>query len=83
MVGFENAELIGYAASRHVAQWGTLLPVRPPLVNRKFIASVNTLALLRAEDQVFSNIPDFCWLDENRRYQTDWKLFSKDNYFFS
>jgi hypothetical protein len=80
LVGFENAELIGYTVSRHVALWGTLLPVRPPLVNRKFIASVNTLALLRAEDQVFSNIPDFCWLDENRRYQTDWKLFSKDKY---
>jgi hypothetical protein len=80
LVGFENAELISYAVSRHVALWGTLLPVRPPLVNRKFVASVNTLALLRAEDQVFSSIRDFCWLDETRHYQTDWRLFSKDRY---
>ena len=80
MMGFENAELISYPVSRHVVLWRTLLPVRPPLMSRKFIARLNTLALLRAEDQVFSNVPDFCWLDENRQYQTDWKLFSKDKY---
>ena len=80
MAGFENAELTSYAVSRHVVLWGTLLPVKPPLVNRKFIARINTLALLWAENQVFSNVPDFCWLDENRQYQTEWKLFSKDKY---
>jgi uncharacterized protein DUF4238 len=80
MVGFENAESISYAVSRHVALLGTLLPVKPPLLNRKFIAGVNTLALLRAEGQVFSSVPNFCWLDENHHYQTDWKLFAEDKY---
>jgi len=79
-VGFENAELISYAVSRHVALWGTRRPLKPQVVNRKRIASVNTLTLLRTEDQVFSAVPDFCWMDENRQYQTDWRLFSKDKY---
>jgi hypothetical protein len=78
--GFENAELISYAVSRHVALWGTLMPVRRELVNRKFIAKMNTLSLLKAEEQVFSHVPDFCWLDEGKKYQTDWKLFSKEKY---
>jgi hypothetical protein len=39
---------------------------------------MNTLSLLRAE-QVFSTVPDFCWLDENKKYQTDWGLFMKGN----
>jgi hypothetical protein len=37
MVGFENAEMIGYSVSRHVMIWGTLQPVESPIVNRKFI----------------------------------------------
>jgi hypothetical protein len=78
LVGFENAEIVTYAVSRHVRIWGTLDKMPPPPVNRYFIATANTLALLRVEDQVFSHIPDFCWMDENRKYQTDWKLFSKD-----
>lgn len=80
IAGFENAELISFAVSRHVVLWGTLKPPQKPFINRKFIASVNTLSLLFAEEQVFSQVPDFCWLDENRKYQTDWKLFSKDRY---
>jgi hypothetical protein len=78
LVGFENAEIVTYAVSRHVRLWGTLDKMPPPLVNRYLIATANTLALLRVEDQVFSHIPDFCWMDENRKYQTHWKLFSKD-----
>ena len=62
-VGFENAELISYAVSRHVVLWGTRRPLKPQVANRKRIASVNTLTLLRAEDQVFSAVPDFCWMD--------------------
>ena len=80
IAGFENTELISFAVSRHVVLWGTLKPIKKPLENRKFIASANTLSLLFAEEQVFSHVPDFCWLDENRKYQTDWKLFSKDKY---
>jgi hypothetical protein len=51
----------------------------PPLVNRKCIAAMNRMALLRAE-QVFSAVPDFCWLDENDTYQTDWTRFAKDKF---
>jgi len=80
IVGFENAEVISFAVSRHVVLWGTLKPEKQPFINRKFIASVNTLSLLYSEEQVFSHVPDFCWLDENRKYQTAWKLFSKDKY---
>ncbi len=79
-VGFENAELITYVVSRHVTLWGTLWPIQRPLVNRKFIAKMNTLSLLQCEEQVFSNVPAFCWMDENSKYQTDWKKFSKDRY---
>ena len=53
------------------------LRVRSSLVNRKYIAHLNRLLLLRAE-KVFSTVPDFCWLDENNKYQTDWTLFSKE-----
>src|ERR1017187_728496 len=57
----------------------TLPPEPLPFVNRKYIAHLNRLLLLRAE-QVFSNVSDFCWLDENNKYQTDWTLFSKEKY---
>jgi hypothetical protein len=76
--GFANAELISYAVGRHVALWGTLRPIPRQLVNRKLVAKMNTLSMLRADKQVFSNAPDFCWLDENQKVQTDWKLFSKE-----
>ncbi len=79
MIGFRNAEIITYALSRYVLLYSTL-PESDPFVSRKWIAHVNTLSLLRAEQQVFSHVPDFCWKDENRKYQTDWTLFSKDKY---
>jgi hypothetical protein len=79
MRGFKNAEIIAYSLSRHVFLYSMLQQERPLLVNRKYIAHMNTLLLLRA-DQVFSTVSDFCWLDENRKYQTDWTLFSKENY---
>jgi hypothetical protein len=80
MIGFENAELISYALSRHVTLWGTLQRIEYPLMSRKYIAHMNTLGMLKAEAQTFSHAPDFCWLDEHEKYQTDWKLFSKDKY---
>jgi hypothetical protein len=40
---------------------------------------MNRMALFRAE-QVFSALPDFCWLDENDAYQTDWTRFAKDKF---
>jgi hypothetical protein len=79
MRGFKNAEIITYVLSRHVVLCSTLPPEPLPFVNRKYIAHLNRLLLLRAE-QVFSNVSDFCWLDENNKYQTDWTLFSKEKY---
>jgi hypothetical protein len=53
-IGFGNAPIVMYAISRHVLLYGTLRPVPPPFMNRKYIAHTNTLSLLRAEEQVFS-----------------------------
>src|ERR1035441_7973564 len=54
MRGFKNAEIITYVLSRHVVLCSTLPPEPLPFVNRKYIAHLNRLLLLRAE-QVFSN----------------------------
>ena len=77
MRGFKNAEIITYALSRHIVLYSMLLRESAPFVNRKYIAHLNRLLLLRSE-QVFSTVSDFCWLDENNKYQTDWTLFSKE-----
>jgi hypothetical protein len=58
----------------------TLARVTPLFVTRKFIAHTNTFSLLIPEEQVLSHVPDFCWLDEHQKYQTDWTLFSKEKY---
>jgi hypothetical protein len=79
LIGFKNAEIITYALSRYVLLYSTLEKTNP-FVSRKWIAHVNTLSLLRTEQQVFSHVSDFCWQDENRKYQTDWTLFSKKKY---
>jgi hypothetical protein len=80
MIGFANAEIITYALSRHVLMYGTLKPWPRPYPNRKYVALMNTSFLLRTDAQVFSHVPDFCWLDENRAYQTNWKSFSRENF---
>jgi len=69
-----------YPISRHVVLWGTIKFSPPQLVNRKFIAMVNTMSLLRADSQVYAHESDFCWLDEMRKYQTNWQLFSKEKF---
>jgi hypothetical protein len=79
-IGFGNASIVLYAISRHVLLYGTLQRVPPLFITRKYIAHTNTFSLLRAEEQVFSHVPDFCWLDEHHKYQTDWTLFSKEKY---
>jgi hypothetical protein len=80
MVGFENAETITYPLTRHVALIGTLIPIELPTMNRTFVAHFNTLSMLKNDAQIFSHTPDFCWIDETGKYQTDWKLFSKEKY---
>ena len=52
--------------------------MEPPLVNRKYIAHMNTLAMIRAQEQLYSPVADFGWLDETGKHQSDWKLFSKE-----
>jgi Protein of unknown function (DUF4238) len=78
MIGFESTEIIAFPVTRHLLIYGTTKRVISPRVNRKIIAHRNTLIMLRTDEQVYSHTPDFCWLDENERYQTDWRLFSKE-----
>lgn len=80
VAGFGNAEFVAFPVSRHISLLGTLRPERQPHVNRNFIARCNMAMMLGSDSQVFSAIPDFCWQDENRKYQTDWQLFSKDKH---
>lgn len=80
MVGFRNAEIITFPISRHVLLTGTNVLTRPPFVNRRMIGNANTWALLRADAQVYSHRPDFCWHDEENIEQTDWTRFSKDKF---
>ena len=39
-----------------------------------------SMMLLTADAQVYSHVFDFSWADENRKHQTDWRLFSKEKY---
>lgn len=78
MMGFVNAEIVIYQLSRHVLLYGGSPNLEPPLVNRKYIAHMNTLAMIRAQEQLYSPVVDFGWLDEMGKYQSDWKLFSKE-----
>ena len=80
MVGFKNAEFVLYPVSRHAFLTGTLDKTMRPIHNFNYFASMNTMMLLNADAQVFSHVPDFSWLDENRKHQTDWRLFSKEKY---
>jgi len=78
VMGFKNAEIIIFPATRHTLLLGTSVNVRPPYLNRKFIAHQNTLTMLNAHEQVFSHVPDFCWIGSSGNYQTDWTLFAED-----
>jgi hypothetical protein len=80
MVGFKNADVVLYPVSRHALLIGTLKRVSKPQETFNYFAGLNTVVLLRADRQVYSHAPDFSWLDENRRHQTDWQLFSKDRF---
>jgi len=78
MVGFKNADIIVYPISRHLLVYGTLDPRVRISENFNNIARINTLIMLTADQQVFSHRPDFCWMDQNNTFQTDWRLFSKE-----
>jgi hypothetical protein len=79
-IGFKSADVIVFSASRHVLIYGTNCHVAPVATTRKRIAAHNTFAMLAADEQVYSHVPDFCWLDESGAYQTDWTLFSKEKF---
>jgi hypothetical protein len=78
LTGFVNAEIIMYQLSRHVLLYGGHPDIAPPFVNRKYIARMNTFAMIRAQDQVYSHVPDFDWQDDTEKVQADWHLFSKE-----
>jgi hypothetical protein len=80
MVGFANAELVMYPVSRHVLLTGTLVHVMRPAMNFNYFAGMNTMTLLRTDVQAYSHIPDFPWMDESGRVQTDWQGFCKDQF---
>jgi hypothetical protein len=80
MIGFKNADIVIYPVSRHVLFYGTNVATKPPAVTNIRIAAHNTFAMITADEQVYSHVPDFCWLDENGRYQTDWRLFSREKF---
>ena len=79
-IGFKSAEIVMFPVNRHVLLYGTSVSVRPPSVSRKRIARHNTFTMLTADEYVYSHVSDFCWLDENNLYQTDWRLFSKEKF---
>jgi hypothetical protein len=66
--------------SRHVLVYGTNCLGEATTTTRKRIAAHNTFTMLTADEQVYSHVSDFCWLDENGAYQTDWKLFSEERF---
>lgn len=80
MIGFRNAEFVLYPLSRHAFLTGMLEPIARQVENFNYFASLNTMMLLGADAQVYSHIADFSWMDENRRHQTDWRLFSKASF---
>ncbi len=77
-IGFKNAEIILYPVSRHIFLHGTKARARTPRMSFNLIARMNTLTMLTANEQVYSHVPDFYWLDESGRCQTNWKLFSRE-----
>jgi hypothetical protein len=79
-IGFKSADVVVFPVSRHVLIYGTNCRVKAMPITRKRIASHNTFTMLTADEQVYSHVPDFCWLDETGAYQTDWKLFSKEKF---
>lgn len=78
LIGFRNADFVLYPVSRHMFLTGTREPLQKPPHNFYYFALMNTMTLRRADAQVYSHIPDFVWLDESQKMQTNWKLFTKD-----
>jgi hypothetical protein len=78
MVGFKNADFVLFPVNRFVLLAGTKVPVRPPFVNRRRVARHNSFTMALADRQIYSHVPDFCWLDADRQVRNDWESFSKE-----
>jgi hypothetical protein len=78
-IGFKNADIISYPLSKHIMLYSMLQPPQQFVINRKHIAHMNTICLMRA-GQVFSPVADFCWMDEHGKVTTEWEAFAKENY---
>ena len=57
---------------------GATRKIKPIMATYNRVAALNTFMMMTAEAQVYSHAPDFYWLDENGKSQTDWRLFSKE-----
>ena len=79
MIGFRSAEVVIFTVNRFLVLYGTNVPVRRPLANRKFIASHNSFTMLTAAEQLYSHVPDFCWRDPTGHVRTDWQSFSRES----
>jgi hypothetical protein len=78
LIGFKSAGVVLIQLNRYALLLGTNLPAKLPTFNGSFIASLNTFAMLTAQEHLYSHSPNICWLDETGICQTDWKLFSKE-----
>lgn len=79
-IGFKSAEVVVFPVSRHVLVYGANCRVKATNTTRKRIAAHNTFTMRTADEQVYSHVPDFCWLDDTGAYQSNWKLFSKEKF---
>jgi hypothetical protein len=79
-VGCKSADFMLFPVGRHVILVSTKVPIRSGAVVRRQIAHHNTFTMLTADEQIYSHTADFCWEDEAGRYQTDWRLFSKERF---
>lgn len=75
-----NADTVAYPVNRFVLLYGRSNPIIPPPASRQFVARCNTFAMLMAEEQIYSHVPDFEWLDDTENYRTDWELFDKEKF---
>lgn len=82
-VGFGNADTVAYPVSRHVLLVGTQSAKCWEAVSMSEIAQWNSLVMLDAHEQVYSHVPDFCWMDENWKHQSNWRNFSKERFIAS
>jgi Protein of unknown function (DUF4238) len=78
LVGFKSADAIIIVVNRFLMLCGTKDRSERSFGGQKRLAFHNSFTMLCADEQVFSHIPDFYWLNEQKNVCSDWRLFSKD-----